>query len=169
MKNIYIHTGEVKACANDTILKSSPIGSCIVIAAYDTSEQIGAMAHFMLPGKAPERKKYQKTKYVADALEELISGMNVLGSKEKNIEVCLVGGANVMKRKDDTITRNNIASVNELLKKRNIVIKAKSVGGTERRSVSLDVETGCVNYTVGDGAEKLLYQFAENKYDESDK
>lgn len=162
MKSIYIQTGEVKACANDTILKSSPIGSCIVIAAYDTSEQIGAMAHFMLPGKAPDKKDYQKIRYVAEALEELINGMNELGSKEKNIEVCLVGGANVIKRENDTIAGDNIASVNELLKKRNIIIRAKSVGGTERRSVSLDVETGSVNYTVGDGAEKLLYQFVEH-------
>jgi len=160
LKDIYIHTGKVKACATDTILKSSPIGSCIVIAAYDIREQIGAMAHFMLPGKAPDRKDYQKTKYVADALDELIGGMIVLGVKEKNIEVCLAGGANVMKRNNDTIALNNIASVNELLEKRNIIIRAKSVGGTERRSVSLNVETGCVNYSVGDGAEKLLYQFA---------
>jgi len=162
-KIIYVHTGEVKACANETILKSSPIGSCIVIAAYNTIEQIGAMAHIMLPGNAPEKKFYQKTRYVADALEELINGMNILGTKEKNIEVCLVGGANVMKRKDDTIATNNIASVNVLLKKRNIIIRAKSVGGTKRRSVSLNVETGCVNYTVGDGREKLLYQFADTK------
>ncbi|RLD52280.1 MAG: hypothetical protein DRJ05_17560, partial [Bacteroidetes bacterium] len=159
MKNIYIQTGEVKACANDTILKSSPIGSCVVIAAYDTKEQVGAMAHFMLPGKAPDRKDYQKTRYVANALEELISGMIVLGVKEKNIEVCLVGGANVMNRKDDIIASYSIASVNELLKKRNIRIKARSVGGTERRSVSLNVKSGYVYYTVGDGAEKLLYKF----------
>ncbi|OQX77720.1 MAG: hypothetical protein B6D61_06730 [Bacteroidetes bacterium 4484_249] len=157
---IYVHTGEIKACNNGVILKSSPLGSCIVIAAYDTGKQVGAMAHFMLPGKAPERKNYLKTRYVIDALQELIDKMNVLGTKEKNIEVCLVGGANIMKRDNDTIAKDNIASVNELLRERNIKIKAESVGGTERRSVSLDVETGCVNYTVGDGAEKILYQFA---------
>ena len=158
--NIYVHTGEVKAGVNDTILKSSPIGSCIVIAAYDKRERIGAMAHIMLPGKAPDRKECQKTRYVENALGELVNKMKIIGTEEKNIEVCLVGGANVMNRKDDTIARNNIAAVNELLKKSNIRIKAKSVGGTKRRSVSLNVETGCVNYTVGDGREKLLYQFA---------
>ena len=167
MKNIYIHTGEVKACNTDIILKSSPIGSCIVIAAYDTSEQIGAMAHFMLPGKAPDGKDYQKTRYVANALEELISRMIALGVKEKNIEVCLVGGANVMNRKDDIIASNNIVSVNEHLLKRNIRIRARSVGGTERRSVSLNAKSGYVNYTIGDGAEKLLYHFAGNIHNES--
>jgi len=167
-KIVYVNTGEVKTSDNGTILKSSPIGSCIVITAYDTIKKIGAMAHFMLPGKAPEKKEDQKTRYAENAMEELISEMNILGAKEKNIEVCLTGGANVMKRKNDTIAGDNIISANTLLKKRNIIIKAMSVGGTERRSVSLDVGKGLVNYTIGDGSEKVLCHFAEKKYDKED-
>ncbi|HHE37811.1 MAG TPA: hypothetical protein ENL20_04480 [Candidatus Cloacimonetes bacterium] len=158
-KIIYAQTGEVKSGKKDTILRSSAIGSCLAIAAYDKNIQVGALAHVMLPGKAPEHKKNQKTRYAADALDELIRKMDLLGSKEKNIEVCLAGGANVLKKKDDTINRININSVEEVLKKRKIKVKARSLGGTERRSITLNVETGCVRYTVGNGAEKLLWCF----------
>lgn len=148
----------MKSGDKNTILNSSAIGSCVVIAAYDANEKVGALAHIMLPGKAPEKKELQKTRYAANAMEELIRRMNLLGIKEKNIAVCLVGSANVLEKKDDTIALDNVTSVIDILKKENIKVKAKSVGGTERRSISLDIDNGSIYYSIGDGTEKLLWQ-----------
>jgi len=117
---------------------------------------------FMLPGKAPEKRNYQKTKYAFDAIKEMLKDLNNLGIKENDIEICLVGGGNVLRKKDDTIASDNIASVDENLLKRNLTIKARNVGGTQRRSVSLFINTACVYFSVGDGHEKILYRF-ENK------
>lgn len=156
---IYAMTGDVKAGNKDTILKSGAIGSCIVIVAYDKLNQTAAMAHIMLPGKAPENREIRKTKYAYDAIDELASLLKLNGANENDIEVCIAGGANVLKRKDDDIGLDIIQSVVILLKKRKIKIVAKSLGGTKRRSVSLDVETGCLHFTVGDGAEKQLWKF----------
>ena len=83
------------------------------------------------------------------------------GANENNFEVCLAGGANVLNRKDDHIGQDIIISVEEILKKRKINIMARSLGGSQRRSVSLDVETGCVYYSLGDEAEKLLWKFSD--------
>jgi chemotaxis protein CheD len=157
-KVIAVSTGEITTTKKDTILKSSAIGSCVVIAAYDTKERVGALAHVMVPGKAPEGKKHQKEIYAADAVEEMISRMILRGAKKENIEICIAGGANVLKRKDDTTGLDNITSVIEILKKEKIKIKVKSVGGTERRSISLDLESGSIYYSVGDGIEKLLWK-----------
>lgn len=162
-KTIYAQTGEVKVAKKNTILKSNAIGSCIVITAYDRQRQIGALAHIMLPGKAPENRVFQKTRYASDAIDELIYILKLNGANENNIEVCLAGGANVLKRKDDNIRQDIIVSVEELLKKRKIKIKAKSLGGTERRSISLDLDNGKVYYSVGDGPEKLLWKFSGYK------
>lgn len=160
-ETIYVLTGEVKAGNKSAILSSSAIGSCIVIAAYDAKEKVGALAHIMLPGKAPTNKETQKNRYAANAIEELIRRMNMLGTKGNNIEVCLVGGANVLKKKGDATGLNNLSFVNDILKKERIQVKAKSVGGTERRSIALDVENGSIYYSVGDGIEKLLWQASE--------
>jgi len=115
---IAVHTGEIKASKKDIIFKSSAIGSCIAIAAYDAKEKVGALAHTMLPGKALAGGKYQKKKYAADAIEEIISRMNLMGAKKENIEVCIAGGANILERKDDTIGLDNLTSVIEILKEK---------------------------------------------------
>ena len=162
-KIIYVQTGEVKAGTKDEILRSSAIGSCVVVAAYDSKAQIGGLAHIMLPGKAPENTNYQKTRYADDAIEDLINKMNLNGAEDKNIELCLAGGANVLKNENDSIAPNNINSVLEILKNKKYKIRAESVGGMKRRSASLNIETGCLNYTIGDGAEMILWNFLNEK------
>jgi len=86
---IAVHTGEIKASKKDIIFKSSAIGSCIAIAAYDAKEKVGALAHTMLPGKAPAGERYQKKKYAADAIEEIISRMNLMGQRKKILKYAL--------------------------------------------------------------------------------
>ena len=158
---IDVTTGEVKAGRKDTILHSNAIASCVVIAAYDSTKQVDALAHVMVPGAAPDGKTFQRTRYAADAIEELVTKMTQLGANRDGIEACLVGGGNVLNRKDDTICEKNIASVVETLNEKRIKILAKSVGGTERRTISLDVETGSVRYTVGNGTEQVLWKAVE--------
>ena len=154
---IYVLTGEVKVGTVDEILKSSAIGSCVVVSAYNSKLQIGGLAHIMLPGKAHEKTNYPNTRYAIDAIDDLISKMNLTGSERKNIEICVVGGANVLKRENDSIAHSNINSVVEILKGKNFKITAESVGGTDRRSITLNNETGCVKYTIGDGTEMVLW------------
>jgi len=159
MKIIEAETGEVKSCKGDYILKSNAIGSCVAVAAYSkTEKKIGAIAHIMLPGKSPDKDNEDKTRYAYDAINELIKQMTLLGANQKDIEVCLVGAGNVLKRNDDTICQDNINSVIEHLNKKNIKIMAKSLGGTKRRTVTFDVHNGNIFYTIGDGNNELLWK-----------
>lgn len=158
MKEIIdVNTGEVKVSAEKTMLRSIAIGSCIVVTAYDPKKKVGAMAHVMLPGSAPN-KSLERTKYAADAIDDMISRMIKAGSNQDHIEVCLVGGGNVLKREDDTICKSNIDSTTQLLKKRRIPVRSSVLGGTERKGVFLDVESGTVSYTQGDGKEQQLWK-----------
>ena len=158
-KIIHASTGEVEASNEDVILKSVAIGSCIVIAAYDKKKRVGALAHIMLPGKAPEKNNFQKTRYTDNAVKKMIKDMVSLGANENSIEVCLVGAGNVLKRKDDTICQSNIESVLQLLKEKGIKIKAKAIGGIERRSISLNIENGSLYYSENGTNEKLLWEY----------
>ncbi len=158
MKRIIdVSTGEVQLGGEKIILRSTAIGSCIVIAAFDFKKKVGALAHIMLPGRAPQNNS-DKTKYAADAIDQMLQGMTQAGANKGDIEVCLVGAGNVLEEKDDTICEQNIESTTQLLRQRQIPIRASVLGGTERKSISLDI-TGCkVFYTEGDGDEKLLWQ-----------
>ena len=157
-KVIDVQIGQVKAGQGKVILKSKAIGSCIAIVAYDAARSIGALAHVMLPGSAPAgRRPDEETKYAANAIDSIVAQIASRGSKSNDIEAVLVGGANVLDRKNDTICKDNIESVLELLEKKRIKVKARAVGGTNRRSVSLDIERGTVSYTEGDSSEMQLW------------
>lgn len=157
MKEIIdVNTGQVRLGRGEVILRSLAIGSCIAVAAYDSEARIGAMAHIMLPGSAPE-KSSERTKYAANAIDEMIGLMLEAKSRNGNVEVCLVGAGNVLQKEDDTICVANMQSITRLLDERNIPIRATVLGGTERKSMFFDVESGNVSYKKGDGQERLLW------------
>jgi chemotaxis protein CheD len=156
-------TGEVKVTKDNTILKSTAIGSCIIIISYDKKKCIGAMAHIMLPGVSPEDSPFIKTRYASNAIKDMLNNMIKLGTDREGIEVCIAGGANVLKKKDDTICQANINSVINILHKKNIKIKTKSLGGTQRRNISLNTENGIAYHSIGDGVSKFYYDFKNNE------
>jgi chemotaxis protein CheD len=156
-KIVDVNTGEVKVATEGTILRSVAIGSCVVVVAYNFKNKLGAMAHIMLPGIAPQHS-LEKTKYAFDGIEQLLNQMFETGAGTDEIEVCLVGACNVLQQKDDTICDANIESVTGILKEKNIPIMASALGGTKRKSVSLDVEDGSIFYAEGDEKEKVLWK-----------
>lgn len=159
----YVNTGNVSSGGIETILNSGAIGSCVVITAFDPVKKVGAMAHVMLPGSSPIKNELHPNRYAANAIEELLSQLKKFGIKNENIEICLIGGANVLNRENETISQDNLTSVENLIQEKQIEIKARSIGGFERRTVLFDIEKGCIYYTVGDSKQQILWQ-TENKY-----
>ena len=151
-----VTTGEVKSGFGKITLKSTAIGSCIVVASYDRKSKRGAMAHIMFPGSAPTNSD-DKTKYAANAIDELINMMCLPDSQTCNIESVLVGAGNVLKKNDDTICDDNIKSVMHILKAKNILIRASVLGGTKRKSISMNIDDGAVFSAQGGEKEKLLW------------
>jgi chemotaxis protein CheD len=159
-KVIDVNTGEVKSCNDSSVLRSVAIGSCIAIVAFSFKDKAGGIAHVMLPGKAREGTK-EKTRYAFDAVDELIRKLGEFGVDKRHIEICLVGAGNVLEKEDDTICDSNIRSVNEILEEKNIPVRASVLGGIKRKSVIMDVNSGRVSYTEGDGRETFLWQAGE--------
>ena len=162
-KYIDVPTGEVKASGENVLIKSNGIGSCVVVVAYDSVKKTGALAHVMLPGTAPEGKPTKETKYAANAIEEMIIQLTNLGTDKEDIEICLAGGANVLDTGDDTIARDVRNSVLQIVEENRLIIKAKSIGGKLRRTISLDTNSGRVYLSVGEGKIKLFHDFDESK------
>ena len=160
-ETIEINTGEVKVGRSNSILTSNAIGSCVAITAYASRKKVGAVAHVMLPGKSPENAILPKTRYAADAVETIIKEMAGAGASPNDIEACLVGGSNVLKRDDVAVWQDNIDSIVDILKGRGITVRARALGGPNRKSVSLDIENGIVRYAEADRQEEVLWQAAE--------
>ena len=69
-----------------------------------------------------------------------------------------MGAGNVLKKKDDTICEDNIKSTTQFLEKKHIPVRAVVLGGTKRKGVFLDVESGSISYTEGEEEEKPLWK-----------
>ena len=153
-KFIDVDTGKIEVSSKPVILRVMAIGSCIVAAAYDRNRKIGGLAHIMLPGRSPGGNDDGRTKYAEDAIDVLLDSARKVGARAEDLEVNLVGGANVLG--EGSISGEVAASVLDYLKKLGIEPKNKKTGGTQRRSVSLDIESGKIFYSEGDSMLKEL-------------
>ncbi|MBD3316629.1 MAG: hypothetical protein GF344_12640 [Chitinivibrionales bacterium] len=154
-----VSTGVVEAVAGEGILVSAAIGSCVAVAALDAVRHVGGMAHIMLPGKAPGKvAAVKRCRYAEDAIERMIVRLDELGAVVESLEVCLAGGGNVLRRNDDTICEANMQSVRSLLEKKKLCVRAASLGGFERRRLSLNVAACSVYCGEGDDPDRLLWR-----------
>ena len=158
LQEIFVNSGEVKACRGDGILQASSIGSCVAVAAYDPDSAVGGVAHVMLPGESRGPDPSVKTKYARDAVEEMMRVMSNLGAMEARVHVCLIGGGNVLGDGHDSPGLGIVRSLTEILGGKGITPVAMEVGGTQRRSCALYVARGRVTYTVGDSEQRTLWE-----------
>ena len=57
------------------------------------------------------------------------------------------------------LQKKNCDSVLQIVKEQKLNIKTKSLSGTQRRSISLDISSGEVKLSVGDNKENIFYVF----------
>ncbi|MFH1698902.1 MAG: chemotaxis protein CheD [Candidatus Omnitrophota bacterium] len=151
---IDVDTGEVKVTSEPVVLQAMAIGSCVAVVVFDRGKKIGGLAHIMLPGRSPEKESKEKPKYTEDAVDELLEKLKNLGAKTEDLEISLVGGADLLG--EGNIAELIVNSVLDYLKRLGIKLKQQRLGGTQRRSISLDISSGKIVYTEGDSTGKEL-------------
>lgn len=157
---IDVDTGDIRVSSEPVIIRAVALGSCVAVIIYDRSKKIGGIAHIMLPGRSPKSDNESKTKYAEDALDVLFNNVKKLNVNISELEISIVGGANVLQEGD--IPDKVVKSVLDYLKKLNIKWNSKRVGGTERRSVLLHTTSGEVFFTEGDsGVRELQIQYVK--------
>ncbi len=159
----YIQSGEITIGSRSELLVSSPLGSCVAVMAYDARTKICGMAHIMLPCKSHKENSSYKNRYAVDAIDNLLSKLHQAGVSFENIDVCLAGGANVLKNENDTISIELSLSILRIIGEKKLKIRASSLGGYERRIASLNPETGVAYCTIGESPEMVLWEFGNDK------
>ena len=158
-----VATGCLAIGSKKGVIRSTPLGSCVAFIAYDNTLKNGGIAHIMLPGKSQKKDKAEENKYAENAIENLLSVLENSGSNKANIEICLLGGANVLRKDNDTTADKLIFSIFKIIEKKKLRIKKTSLGGYERRTAKLTLHTGRVTFTLGDKSEAELWEFSAKK------
>ena len=144
---IDVHTGEVMAGSQETILHSDSHNRCMVICAYDSTKKVGGLAHAMfLTGKLNKQFSKSTLKDAGGAIDEMVDDMLLLGAEKDNIEVCLMTGENVPHRKDDPDYNKTLEEAIAILKEKHIKYREELMGDAGDLHVSFDVETGHISY-----------------------
>ncbi len=72
-----VHTGEVMAGSEETILHSDSHNRCMVICAYDNTKKVGGLAHAMfLSGKLNKKCSNSILRDAGGAIDEMIADMH---------------------------------------------------------------------------------------------
>lgn len=146
--NQVVGIGDMKVSADqaDTLVTYA-LGSCIGVAAYDTSLKVGGLLHIMLPSAAasPERAQKNPNVYADTGLQELLRAMAARGAKKNRLVVKVAGGAAMQAESGEDyfqIGKRNFAAIKNLLWKEGIMLRHSDVGGNQSRTMSLAVGTG---------------------------
>jgi len=155
----FVGTGHLAIGIKNGVVRTSPLGSCVAVIAYDKTSKTGGIAHIMLPSTSPTEDQVEENKYAENAIKNLLAALKSSGSDKADIEICLVGGANVLRKENDTTADNLIFSIFEILEQKKLCIKRTALGGYERRTAKLTLYSGSVTFTLGDKSEAELFNF----------
>lgn len=161
---ITINTGEMAVDRAEGKIRTSGIGSCVAITLYDSVSKVGGMAHAMLPSKENPDKDIVETarenisestsisaKYVDDAIDGLLLGIEKLGGKKQNLKAKIAGGARmfqVLSGDQFGIGYKNVESAKKKLTDLGIMIESEETGGNVGRMAEIDLDSGLVEVTT---------------------
>ncbi len=131
------------------IIITHALGSCLGIAAYDPVVRVGGLLHVMLPLSAidPVKAERNPLMFVDTGFPNLLMQCLRIGAQKQRIEITVAGGANANETEENDlfkIGKRNFLILRKLLWKDGLLLKSFDVGGSNSRTMSLEIGTGKV-------------------------
>ena len=147
-ENIRVGVADIGVTKSDTAsITTHALGSCIGVTVFDAEAKVGGLLHFMLPKpSSPDQADCKPAAMFGTKGIPLLFRMAYeLGARKERIIVCAAGGAGFLN--DDAgfqIGKRNRMMMRKLFWKNNIVVAAEETGGSEARTMSIDLSSGTV-------------------------
>jgi chemotaxis protein CheD len=114
------------------------LGSCVGIAIWDERSGCGGLAHSLLPDS--QGKVAAPGKFVDTAILELKKRLLEKGASIHSLRAKVAGGSIMFGTSKETIGTRNAETALELLKKHNIPVLAKHLGGENGRVIRFSLK-----------------------------
>jgi len=136
------------------------LGSCIAVILHDAQQQVGGMAHILLPSPSLAKAGANPYKFPQTAIPLLLEAMAEAGANTKSVTARLVGGAsmfdNLVPGGAIQMGERNLIATRKALAERGIPVVAEAVGGSVGRTVRFEIASGkVVVSSVREGAKEL--------------
>lgn len=168
-KEIRVKAATYRVASHPYLLKIFGMGSCVALALQDPENQMGGLAHILLPGPAPPEDRTSQTeincKYADQAVKTLVEQMQNHGATLKNLRAAVIGGSNMFTTPDieekdmpgkPGIGKRNVESVKRMLELYEIPVFGEDVGGNNGRTIVFDPASGKIRVSNYKGDMKIL-------------
>ena len=120
------------------------LGSCIALAIYDPVARVGGLLHYLLPESKLDLEKAARNPFMfADTgIPALFHQAYALGALKSRICVIAAGGAQVTESESFQIGKRNHLAMKKILWRAGVLLHHEEVGGTQSRTVRLELESG---------------------------
>jgi len=136
---------KVSATQGDLIVTHA-LGSCLGVAVHDPMACVGGLLHVMLPLSTidPEKADRNPLMFVDTGFPKLLMECFKHGAQKRRLEIRVAGGADSYEGGLFQIGRRNFIILRQLLWKNGLLMKSYDVGGSNSRTMSLEIGTGNV-------------------------
>jgi chemotaxis protein CheD len=139
---------KISAEKGDLIITHA-LGSCLGVAVHDPMACVGGLLHVMLPLSTidPVKADRNPSMFVDTGFPRLLIECFKAGAQKQRLEISVAGGANSRNREEDDffqIGKRNLIILRKLLWKNRLLMKSYDVGGSNSRTMSLEIGTGTV-------------------------
>jgi len=143
------------------VLKTFSLGSCVAVTFWDPRRRIAGMAHIVLPDSSQAKDKAdERPGFFADTgIEAVLRRMADLGChpRGRGVVIKAAGGARMLElAKSFDIGKHNVLAVRKVLWSLGLGLLAEDTGGSESRTVEIDVAAGTTRITAPDRRERIL-------------
>ncbi len=142
---VTVGIADMKLLQGEGTIITYALGSCIGLCFHDPRLKVGALLHIMLPLNMEAGRK-NPMKYADTGIRETLRQMEAMGAMRSRITAKIAGGARMFEIAGSNslgnIGQRNIESVHTILRQEKIALLAEDVGGTNARTLLLDVASG---------------------------
>lgn len=127
------------------VLSTYALGSCVGVAAYDSSRRVGGILHFMLPDSAiaPAKAAAQPAMFANSGLPLFFRQLADLGCAPASLRLFVAGGASIIGGEDPfRIGERNREAILGFLAGAKYRLAGLELGGTINRTLHLDLARG---------------------------
>lgn len=134
------------------------LGSCLGVTLYDPERKIGGLIHCLLPvAKGSTRADPNKpAMFVDTGMVALLNAILRMGARKEKMIVKVAGCASPLQSCSHfRIGERNYTVLRRVLWKNELMIAGQDTGGTEPRTMSLDIATGITRLKIGHATKDL--------------
>lgn len=145
----------------DSALITHDLGSCVAVCVHDPVARVGGLLHYLLPlsTEGAAHLPLRPECYADTGVPMLFERIYALGGVKSRLRVRVAGGATIARAAQaselPSIGLRNTLILRKMFWQNQIIVAGQDTGGTEARSVRLDLRTGAARVTTLRGAREL--------------